>query len=106
MTDLYIQVITALAAVLGLIFLFAFFLRKRHVRNEMMKVIAYHPLGTRKGIAAMKVGEEILLLGITPADIKLLRRYHTSDLETEGIREIGKKVMNLRRLREGLSEDR
>lgn len=106
MTDLYIQVITALAAVLGLIFLFAFFLRKRHVRNEMMKVIAYHPLGTRKGIAAMKVGEEVLLLGITPADIKLLRRYHASDLETEGIREIGKKVMTLRRLREGLSEDR
>lgn len=106
MSDLYIQVITALAVVLGLIFLFAFLLRKRHVRKEMMKVIAYHPLGTRKGIAAMKVGDDILLLGVTPADIKLLKRYNASDFETEEIRDIGKKVMGLRRLKEGLSEDR
>lgn len=106
MSDLYFQVITALGAVLGLIFLLAFFIRKRQVRDEIMKVIAYHPLGTRKGIAAMKVGEEVLLLGVTPSDIKLLRRYNASDIETEGIREISKKVMTLRRLKEGLSEDR
>lgn len=98
--------ITALGVVLGLIFLFNFLLRKRQIRNEIMKIVAYQPLGTRKGIAAMKVGEEILLLGVTPTDIKLLRRYIASDLEAEGIREIGKKVMNLRRLKEGLSEDR
>lgn len=106
MSDLYIQVITALGVILGLIFLFAFFIRKKQVRNEMMKVIAYHPLGTRKGITAMKVGEEILLLGITPTDIKLLRRYDASDFETQEIRDLSKKVMSLRRLKEGLGEDR
>lgn len=106
MSDLYIQVITALGVVLGLIFLFTFFIRKRQVRNEMMKVIAYHPLGTRKGITAMKVGEEILLLGITPTDIKLLRRYNASDFDTQEIRDLSKKVMSLRRLKEGLGEDR
>lgn len=106
MSDLYIQVITALGAILGLIFLFAFFLRKRQIRNEMMKVIAYHPLGTRKGIAAMRIGEEVLLLGITPADIKLLRRYNASDFESEEIRDISKKVLSLRRLKESLGEDR
>lgn len=106
MSDLYIQVITALGVVLGLIFLFTFFIRKRQVRNEMMKVIAYHPLGTRKGITAMKVGEEILLLGITPTDIKLLRRYDASDFDTQEIRDLSKKVMSLRRLKEGLGEDR
>lgn len=106
MSDLYMQVMTALGMVLGLIFLFAFLLRKKQTRNEMMKVIAYHPLGTRKGITAMKVGEEILLLGVTPADIKLLRRYNASDFESEEIRDISKKVMSLRRLKEGLGEDR
>ncbi|MFN3480625.1 MAG: FliO/MopB family protein [Thermodesulfovibrionales bacterium] len=106
MSDLYLQVMTALGAVLGLIFLLAFLLRKKQRRNEMMRVIAYHPLGTRKGITAMKVGEEILLLGVTPADIKLLRRYNASDFESEEIRDISKKVMSLRRLKEGLGEDR
>lgn len=106
MSGLYIQVITALGAVIGLIFLFGLFLRKRQTRNEMMKVIAYHPLGTRKGIAAMKVGEEVLLLGVTPADIKLLRRYNASDIEAGDIKNISKNVMTLRRLKEGLGEDR
>lgn len=106
MSDIYIQVITALGAVLGIILLMALFLKKRQIRNEMMKVIAYHPLGTRKGIAAMKVGEEVLLIGVTPTDIKLLRRYNASDLESEEVKDISKKVMSLRRIKEGLNEDR
>ncbi len=106
MNEPYIQVITALGGVIGLIILLGFFLRKRQVRNEVMKIIAYHPLGSRKGIAAMRVGDEVLLLGVTPADIKLLRRYHASEIESSDIREISKKVMSLKRLKEGLGEDR
>jgi len=106
MSDLYIQVVTGLGIVIGMIFLISFFLKKRRIRRETMKVIAYHPLGTRKGVAAMKVGEEVLLLGVTPADIKLLRTYKATDFEVEEIREISNKVMRLRKLKEGLGEDR
>lgn len=69
----YIQTAVALALVIGLIVLSALFLRKRQAKPGMMKVMAYQPLGPKKGIAAVKVGREVLLVGITANDIKLLK---------------------------------
>lgn len=71
--EIYMQTGAALIAVTGLIVFMGMFLRKRQTRQAMMKVIAYQSLGAKKGIAAVKVGEEVLLVGITANDIKLLK---------------------------------
>lgn len=69
----YIQTSVALALVIGLIVMSALFLRKKQGKPGMMKVMAYQSLGPKKGIAAVKVGREVLLVGITANDLKLLK---------------------------------
>jgi flagellar biogenesis protein FliO len=104
MTDLYLQTVLALGAVIGLILVMAFFLRKRGVKGGMMQVLAYHSFGPRKGLAAIKVGREVLLLGVTTTDLKLLKTLSEADLLPELQGDLAEKVERLRNLREKLDE--
>ncbi|HET6514315.1 MAG TPA: flagellar biosynthetic protein FliO [Thermodesulfovibrionales bacterium] len=105
MTEIYLQMVSALAAVVGLIFLMGFFLRKRQRKAGLMNVLAYQSFGPRKGIAAMKIGREILLVGVTTSDIKLLKAFDENDIETDTVREISDKVKRLRNIKEHLNEN-
>jgi flagellar biogenesis protein FliO len=102
MITAYLQMAAALAAVIGLIVLMAFFLKKKQATGGMMKVIAYQSLGPRKGLAAVKVGTEVLLIGVTSADLTLLRTYESGELTPEPTRESGDKLKKLKSLKEKL----
>ncbi len=104
MTDLYIQMILALGAVLGLILVMGFLARKRSSKAGLMQVLAYHSFGPRKGIAAVKVGREVFLLGVTTTDLKLLRTMNEADLRPEPQGDLAEKIENLRSLKEKLDE--
>jgi flagellar biogenesis protein FliO len=43
--------------------------------------VAYHPFGPRRGVAALRVGSEVLVLGVTNTDLKLLRVLDASKVE-------------------------
>lgn len=73
MIQAYIQMGAALAGVIGVIVVIGLFVRKKQGKPGMMNVIAYQTLGQKKGIAAVRVGAEVLLLGITSTDVKLLK---------------------------------
>lgn len=73
MTDLYLQTAFALAFVIGTIFLLGKFLKKRQEKDGLMKVMGYQSLGTKKGLALVKVGQEVILVGVTATDIKLFK---------------------------------
>ncbi len=73
MIDLYLHMGIALILVSGLILLLGQFLRKRQGKESLMKVMGYQSLGPKKGIAMVKVGREVLLLGVTATDVKLLK---------------------------------
>jgi len=75
MTDLYFQMGMALALVVGMIALLGVFLRKRQEKDGLMKVLGYQSLGPKKGIAAVKIGQEVLLVGVTASDLKLLKSF-------------------------------
>lgn len=89
MTDLYLQMIVALALVIGVILLLGAFLKKKQPKDGLMKVIGYQSLGQKKGLAAVRIRKEVLILGITATDLKLLRAYediggdHTPDTPVE-----------------------
>jgi len=104
MTDLYLQMILALGAVIGLILILALAVRKRGVKSGMMQVLAYHSFGPRKGVAAVKVGREVLLLGVTTTDLKLLKTLSESDLRPEPQDALAEKVERLRNLKGKLGE--
>ncbi|HYA86424.1 MAG TPA: flagellar biosynthetic protein FliO [Nitrospirota bacterium] len=82
MIDLYLHMGVALILVSGLIFLLGLFIKKKQDKSSLMKVMGYQSLGPKKGMAMVKVGQEVLLLGVTTNDVKLLKTLNCLDEET------------------------
>jgi len=101
---MYIQMGIALVAVTGVIILLGLFLRRRQGKTGLINILSYQSFGPRKGIAALKIGREILLIGITSTDLKLLKSLDENDLERETVRDINEKLKRLKAIKEGLSE--
>jgi len=104
MMDLYIQMAIALAAVVSLIIVLSFLLRKRQSKRGIINVVSYQSLGPKKAIVALGIGKEILLVGITPGDLKLLKTYDRNDFESEPIKEMSDKLVKLKNIKAGLYE--
>ena len=105
MTAEYIQMIVALGAVIGLMLLLTFFLKKKQAKTGLpMNVVAYHSFGPRKGVAALKVGKDVLLLGITSTDVRLLKTFRENDFEQQTAAEINDKLRMLKGLKDRLHE--
>jgi flagellar biogenesis protein FliO len=104
MTGAYVQMVMALAAVIGMILFMRFFLKKKQGGSGMMNVLAYQSFGPRKGLAALKMGKEVLLLGITSTDIKLLKTFDENQFEARAAAEINNKLKMLKDMKERLNE--
>ena len=81
MTGIYIQVAAALGFVLLLIVGAGFVMKKKQNRFGLMNVVSYQPFGPKKGVAALKIGHEVLILGMTPSDIRLLKTFKEDELD-------------------------
>ena len=102
-----LQMVTSLALVILLILGFGFFYRKRQKGSGLISVLAYQSLGQKVGIAAVKVGREVLVLGITPNDFKLLKRYNAGSSEKEPVKTSAasgrtERLERLRKIKEGI----
>ncbi|UCH44587.1 MAG: FliO/MopB family protein [Nitrospiraceae bacterium] len=81
MTQAYAQMAGALIFVIILIFAAGFLMRKKQNKFGLMEVISYHSFGPKKGVAALKVGTEVLILGMTQNEMRLLRTFRNGELE-------------------------
>jgi flagellar biogenesis protein FliO len=81
MTGMYIQMAAALLFVLLLIMAVAYVIKKKQNRFGLMSVVGYQPFGAKKGVAALKVGSDVMILGVTPSDMRLLKVYKDTELE-------------------------
>lgn len=100
----YLQMTIALAAVLGIILALGFFLKRKQVRSGIFNVISYQSFGPRKGIAALKVGREIFIIGVTAADFRLFKVYDENELESGPVRDINNTLKKVRGLKEQMNE--
>ncbi len=73
MTDFSLQIGIALIMISGLIVMMGLAAKKRQGRESLMKVMGYQSLGPKKGLAMVRVGEEVILVGVTATDVKLLK---------------------------------
>jgi flagellar biogenesis protein FliO len=73
MIDLYLQMGFALLVVTGLILALGYLARKNKRQGSLMKIMGYQSPGPKKGMAMVRIGREVLLLGVTATDIKLLK---------------------------------
>ncbi len=81
MTGTYLQAVAALVFVVLLIIGAGYFMRKKQTGTGFMNIISYQPFGPKKGVTALKVGKEVLLLGVTPSDIRLLKTFKEDELD-------------------------
>lgn len=76
-----LQTILGLVLVLGCIVLVAWLLKRTNsfhtAANGKMRVIAGLPLGTRERAVLVQIGDEQLLLGVTPQQVNLLYKLDT-----------------------------
>lgn len=88
MTYELLKIVWALATVIILIYVFVRLFAKRQPfvgPGVPVKNIGYLGLGPRRGILVLKAGREVLLLGITQTEIRLLRAYPQEEfLHEEG----------------------
>lgn len=84
MTQTYIQMVAALILVILLIFATGFIMRKKQNRFGLMNLVSYHSFGPKKGVAALKIGKEILILGISSNDMRLLKTFSDEELDLSG----------------------
>ena len=85
MTGTYIQTAAALVFVILLIAGAGYIMRKRQNRFGLMSIVSYQPFGPKKGVAALKIGKEILILGVTPNEMSLLKIFKEGELDLEEI---------------------
>ncbi|MBI5575057.1 MAG: flagellar biosynthetic protein FliO [Deltaproteobacteria bacterium] len=103
MTDLLLQMAGALAFVTILIAAAAWAWRKKQPGAKgLIGLVAYHPFGPRRGVAAVRVGREILVLGVTNADLKLFRVLDAAEFEAGSGASVPDKAQRLRKWKEEL----
>jgi flagellar biogenesis protein FliO len=103
MTPLLLQTGGALAFVILLIAAAAWAYRKKKPGGPgIIDLVAYQPFGPRRGVAAVRIGREVLVLGVTNADLKLFRVLDAEDLKTGAVATVADKVRRLRKIKEGL----
>jgi len=81
MTANYIQMLAALIFVVLLIAGIGFLMKKKQGRSGIMRIVSYYSIGPKKGIAALKIGKEVLILGVTSSDMRLLKTFKEDELD-------------------------
>jgi flagellar biogenesis protein FliO len=104
MIGAYLQMAIALVAVIGLILVVGILLKRKKGKPSLITVLSYQSFGPRKGIAALKIGAEILLIGITSTDLKLLKTVGEKELEPEIVSDMHDKLNKLRNIKKLLNE--
>ncbi len=106
--DLYLQIVISLLLVLGAVFVILGLWGRRYQRGSgLIDIVAYRSLDPRKGtaVAVVKVGREMLFLGITQSEIRLLRTLRESDIQVPPQRRLDEGFRFLRLLREKLADE-
>lgn len=99
MTEQVIQVALYLGLIIGLILLFGFAAKKIGQQNTSntggMKVVSSLALGMKEKLVLVQVGEQQLLLGVTPTNISRIESFEgvVVDQDTEGFRQKLQEIM-------------
>ena len=87
LTSATLKMVGVLAVVLAVLFGLVFLLKKlspmfgrRAAAGQEMELLAQYPLGPKKVLAVVRIGERVLLLGVTDTNINLLTEIQDPDL--------------------------
>jgi flagellar biogenesis protein FliO len=84
--------------VLGILF------RRKQKQSHIFQMVAYQSLGSKKGVAALQVGNEILLLGLMPSGIRVLKTMEAKEVIEPQENPYSDRLEKLKKLKEEIDE--
>lgn len=96
--------ITALVGLILSMGVFGFLYRRKQKQSNIIQLVAYQSLGAKKGVAALQVGNEILVLGIMPNGLRVLKTLEAKEVLEKREEPFSDRVQKLRRLKEAVDE--
>ncbi len=96
--------VTALVGLILLMVVLGVLFRRKQKQSHIIRMVAYQSLGSKKGVAALQVGSEILLLGIMPAGIRVLKTMVAKEAIEIQDNLYSDRMEKLRKLKEEIDE--
>ncbi|RMG01457.1 MAG: hypothetical protein D6726_09525 [Nitrospirae bacterium] len=107
MTGEFLKIGLALAGVIGLILAGAKFAQSKTAASPgLLKTLGYLSMGPRKGIAIVKAGREVMLIAVTPTDLKLLKTVPEDAFDQAELKKIRENIDHLKGLKATLLKGR
>lgn len=96
--------ITALVGLILSLVVFGFLYRRKQKQSDIINLVAYQSLGAKKGVAALQVGNEILVVGVMPNGFRVLKTLAAKEVMTKREDPLSERIQKLRRLKEEIDE--
>ncbi|MEW6184293.1 MAG: flagellar biosynthetic protein FliO [Thermodesulfobacteriota bacterium] len=104
MIDGSIPFITALVGLVLSLVVLGFLFRRKQKQSHIIQMVAYQSLGAKKGVAALQVGKEILVVGIMPNGFRVLKTVEAREVLEPREAPFSDSLEKLRRLKEEIHE--
>jgi flagellar biogenesis protein FliO len=92
--------ITALVGLVLSMVVFGFMYRRKQKQSNIINLVAYQSLGAKKGVAALRVGGEILVVGIMPSGFRVLKTLEAEAVTEKAEGPVTERIEKLRKLKE------
>jgi flagellar biogenesis protein FliO len=99
--------LTFVTAIIGLILsmvVLGVLFRRKQKQSHIIQMVAYQSLGSKKGVAALQVGNEILLIGIMPTGFRVLKTMEAKEVIATQEAPYSDRMEKLRKLKEEINE--
>jgi flagellar biogenesis protein FliO len=99
--------LTFVTAIIGLILsmvVLGVLFRRKQKQSHIIQMVAYQSLGSKKGVAALQVGDEILLIGIMPNGFRVLKTMEAKEVIATQDTPYSDRMEKLRKLKEEIDE--
>jgi flagellar biogenesis protein FliO len=96
--------ITALIGLILSIGVFGFLYRRKQKQSDIINLVAYQSLGAKKGVAALQVGNEILVVGVMPNGFRVLKTLEAKEVMVKREAPVSERIQRLRKLKEKIDE--
>ena len=104
MMDGSLSFVTALVGLALSIGILGYLYRRKQKSSNIFNLVAYQSLGAKKGVAALQVGQEILVLGVMPNGFRVLKTLDAKEvLEIKG-EPLSDRIGKLKKMKEEVDE--
>jgi len=96
--------ITALIGLILTMVVLGVLYRRKQKHSHIIHLVAYQSLGSKKGVAALQIGKEVLVVGIMPNGFRVLKTMEAKEVIETQDNPYSDRMEKLRKLKEEINE--